>query len=118
MTKPADLPALLESFFTQRLIAQRRASPHTIASYRDTFRLLLHFAQRRLRRPPSQLLMGSVQPNLDVFFRERQALGSLRSRHLFHVAHHHDCPVLLRQALDSLFEDLAHLDRGSFRFGV
>ena len=36
MTKPADLPALLESFFTQRLIAQRRASPHTVASYRDT----------------------------------------------------------------------------------
>ena len=62
--------------------------------------------------------MGPVETNLDVLFREREALGSLRGRHLFHVAHHHDCPVLLRQALDRLFEDLAHLDRGSFRFGV
>ncbi len=38
-----DLPVLLERFFTQRLMAQRRASAHTIASYRDTFRLLLRF---------------------------------------------------------------------------
>ena len=52
--------------------------------------------------------MGPVQPNLDVLFRER----SLRGRRLLHVAHHHDYPVLLRQALDRLFEDLAHLDRG------
>ena len=38
------LASLLECFFTQRLMAQRRASPHTIAAYRDTFRLLLRFA--------------------------------------------------------------------------
>ena len=43
MRKSPDFPALLQSFFTQRLIAQRKASPHTIASYRDTFRLLLRF---------------------------------------------------------------------------
>jgi hypothetical protein len=36
---------LLESYFTQRLMAQRQASPHTIASYRDTFRLLLNVFQ-------------------------------------------------------------------------
>ena len=41
MKRLPTLPALLESFFTQRLMAQRQASPHTIASYRDTFRLLL-----------------------------------------------------------------------------
>ena len=35
---------LLQGFFTQRLIQQRQASPHTIASYRDAFRLLLRFA--------------------------------------------------------------------------
>ncbi len=44
MKRPSNFPVLLESFFTQRLIAQRQASPHTIASYRDTFRLLLNFA--------------------------------------------------------------------------
>lgn len=45
----------LEAFFTERLINQRHASAHTIAAYRDTFRLLLAFAQRRCGRPPSRL---------------------------------------------------------------
>jgi len=52
MRDPANLPALLQSFFTTRLMTQRKVSPHTIASYRDTFRLLLQFAQKRLARPP------------------------------------------------------------------
>ena len=37
----------LQAFFTDRLMTQRRASPHTIASYRDTMRLLLGYAQQR-----------------------------------------------------------------------
>ena len=48
MKSPANLALLLEGFFTRRLMAQRRASPHTIGSYRDTFRLLLNFAEKRL----------------------------------------------------------------------
>ena len=44
----ANLPSLLQSFFTTRLMTQRKASPHTIASYRDTFRLLLQFAERTI----------------------------------------------------------------------
>lgn len=57
MNTPADLAPLLESFFTQRLIAQRRVSPHTINSYRDTFRLLLKYAEKQLGRPPSKLTL-------------------------------------------------------------
>jgi hypothetical protein len=38
MTNLPSFPVLLERFFTQRLMQQRRASPHTISSYRDTFR--------------------------------------------------------------------------------
>src|SRR5687767_9348325 len=64
MPTTADRPTLIEAFFTQRLIAQRGASPHTIASYRDTFRLLFQFAQKRLGRPPSQLAVR----DLDVTF--------------------------------------------------
>ena len=45
MKSSATLAVLLENFFTQRLMNQRQASPHTISSYRDTFRLLLQFAQ-------------------------------------------------------------------------
>ena len=45
--KPAlpTFPALLQRFFTQRLMQQKRVSAHTISSYRDTFRLLLRFAR-------------------------------------------------------------------------
>src|SRR5438046_1591545 len=51
MNSASSFPALLEAFFTDRLMRQRHASAHTIVSYRDTFRLLLQYAQRRLRTP-------------------------------------------------------------------
>ena len=51
MTGPSFAP-LLERFFTQPLMQQRQASPHTISSYRDTFRQLLKFTQQRLQRRP------------------------------------------------------------------
>ena len=60
MKSPATLAALLENFFTQRLMSQRQASPHTISSYRDTFRLLLPFAQGRLHKPPSRLAFEEI----------------------------------------------------------
>jgi len=60
----ADLSLLLEAFFQKRLISQRRVSPNTIASYRDTFRLLLLFAQDRIRRPPSLLALRDLSPSL------------------------------------------------------
>jgi hypothetical protein len=40
MKSPSSFAVLLEGFFTERLMHQRQASPHTIASYRDTVRLL------------------------------------------------------------------------------
>jgi integrase/recombinase XerD len=55
MKELSPFPVLLESFFMDRLMRQRQVSPHTIASYRDTFRLLLQYAQQRLRKEPSQL---------------------------------------------------------------
>lgn len=58
------LAPLLEAFFTDRLLQQRRASPHTVAAYRDTFRLLLSFAQTRLKKTPSQLLLGEIDVTL------------------------------------------------------
>ena len=48
-------PVLLEKFFADRLIRQRQASPHTIAAYRDTFRLLLSYAHSQLKKAPSAL---------------------------------------------------------------
>lgn len=63
MTAP-NLPALLQRFFTDRLQSQLGASSHTVASYRDTFRLLLVFASERLRRTPSQLRVEDLDAAL------------------------------------------------------
>jgi site-specific recombinase XerD len=60
MTTAANLARLLEAFFTDRLMRQRQASPHTIASYRDTFRLLLGFAQQSLKKAPSALSLEDI----------------------------------------------------------
>ena len=56
----ASFPALLQSFFTVRLLRERCASPHTIAGYRDSFRLLLHFAAKRLGKAPSDLMVEDL----------------------------------------------------------
>src|SRR5262249_54834521 len=68
MTGQPTFPTLLEGFFTRRLMQQRQASAHTIASYRDTFRLLLQFAQKRLRRAPSTLALEDIDAPLVVDF--------------------------------------------------
>jgi integrase/recombinase XerD len=49
------LAPTMQAFFTERLIGQRQASPHTIAAYRDTFRLLLAFAHQRTGVEPHAL---------------------------------------------------------------
>lgn len=60
MKNPPTFAGLLQSFFTERLMGQRNASPHTIASYRDTFRLLLAFVQDRLRKPPTTVALEDL----------------------------------------------------------
>src|ERR1700758_2665601 len=85
MKSSGTLAALLESFFTQRLMAQRQASPHTISSYRDTFRLLLDFAQKRLHKAPSKMALTDLDPPLIGAFLdelEKQRGNSARSRNL------------------------------------
>ena len=54
------LPSLLQGFFTERLIGQRDASAHTIAAYRDCFRLLLGFVHDRTGKAPSKLLLEDL----------------------------------------------------------
>jgi integrase/recombinase XerD len=60
----SNLAPLLEAFFTERLIGQRQASRHTVASYRDTFCLLLRFAQRRTGRAPHELALEDLDAGL------------------------------------------------------
>lgn len=60
----ASFPSLLQRFFTDRLLAQLGASPHTVAGYRDAFRLLLRFAAQHFGRTPCELRIEEI----DVFF--------------------------------------------------
>ncbi|GLR45778.1 integrase [Mesorhizobium amorphae] len=91
MSAAPTFPALLEAFFTDRLIRQRQASPHTLASYRDTFCLLLAYAQRQLRKGGlARHLAGSrhrVPRRLPRSF-ERDRDNSARSRNVRLAAIH------------------------------
>src|SRR5215831_8639092 len=91
MQNNPNFPTLLERFFTQRLMAQRQASPHTIASYRDAFRLLLEFAQKRLQKVPSMMALADLDPPLIGAFLdelEKHRGNTARSRNLRLTAIH------------------------------
>lgn len=62
------LAPYLQRFFTERLGAQLKASPNTVASYRDTFRLLLRYAADRLRRSPTELKVADIDADLVGMF--------------------------------------------------
>jgi len=98
MTTAANLPALLQRFFTDRLLAQLGASPHTVACYRDAFRLLLRFAAERLRRPPSRLGVEDLD-------------AALLSKFLDHIEHQRGCSARTRNvrlsALHAFFRYVA-----------
>jgi integrase/recombinase XerD len=58
------LAPALQAFFTERLITQRNSSPHTIAAYRDTFRLLLAFAHDKTGKQPFELDLEDLDASL------------------------------------------------------
>ncbi len=64
----STFPALLQRFFIERLGTQMNASPNTIAGYRDTFRLLLRYAERHLGRPPTRLAVEDIDADLVTDF--------------------------------------------------
>jgi site-specific recombinase XerD len=85
MNNTPSLPLLIERFFTERLTHQQHVSCHTIASYRDTFRLLLRYASKQLRRPPSELQLREIDAVLISAFLdslETERSASARTRNL------------------------------------
>jgi integrase/recombinase XerD len=84
MNAARTFPALLEAFFTDRLIRQRQASPHTLASYRDTF-------CRQLRKGASDVSLPDLDtPFLGAFLDhlEHERHNSARSRNVRLAAIH------------------------------
>jgi site-specific recombinase XerD len=85
MTAIVNLAPLLQRFFTQRLSQERQVSPHTISSYRDTFRQFLKFAWQQLHKAPSTLRFEEADAPLVVAFLnhiEKQQGLTARSRNL------------------------------------
>jgi site-specific recombinase XerD len=75
--------ATVQAFFTERLISQRRASPHTIAAYRDAIRMLLTFAAGRAAKPLSHLDFADLNASVVAAFLdhlEHDRGNSIRSR--------------------------------------
>lgn len=102
----------LQGFFTDRLIGQRNASPHTVAAYRDTFRLLLTFASQDLGRSASQLRLDDIGPNMIAAFLDhletergnsvatRNArLAAIHSLFRYAALHHPDHAATIQQVL-------------------
>jgi integrase/recombinase XerD len=101
MTTHLTFPTLLETFFTERLVRQQRVSPHTIASYRDTFSLLVRFTQQRLGKAPSALTLDDLDaPVISAFLDdlEHERGTSARSRNVRLAAIHSFCHFALLRA--------------------
>jgi integrase/recombinase XerD len=85
MKPSSNLAALIERYFTVRLLRQRNVSANTIASYRDTFRLLFTFAQAQLRKPPSTLALDDLDaPFVSAFLADLETKrgASVKTRNL------------------------------------
>lgn len=106
------LAPTVEAYFTERLIRQRRASPRTVAAYRDTFRLLLGFAQRTTGKAPSALDLADLDATLIGAFlahlerdrhngaRTRNArLAAIHSLFRFAALRHPEHAELIRRVL-------------------
>jgi site-specific recombinase XerD len=69
------LAPTLQAFMTEHLARQRQASPHTVAAYRDAFKLLLVFAQERTGKAPSKLALADLDAPLIGAFLEHLETG-------------------------------------------
>jgi site-specific recombinase XerD len=82
---------LLQMYFTERLMKECNVSPHTIANYRDTFRLLIAYAQQELKKSSTELAMEELKAELILRFLhylEKERRNSARSRNVRLAAIH------------------------------
>jgi integrase/recombinase XerD len=106
------LAPTLQAYFTKRLILQRQASPHTIAAYRNTFKLLLAFAERHTGKPPSRLDVADLDaPLIGAFLEHLQAeranstrtrnarLAAVHSLFRFAALHHPEHAAVIQRVL-------------------
>jgi site-specific recombinase XerD len=81
MTPSISFAGVLTSFFTKRLMQQREVSPHTVSSYRDSFRMLLRFAAARTGRAPSNLTWQDIDaPLVSAYLDDLEARRGITAR--------------------------------------
>jgi integrase/recombinase XerD len=108
----SPLAPTLQAYFTDRLARQRQASPHTIAAYRDTFKLPLGFAFTHTGKPPSRLDVADLDATLIGAFldhlehdrgnsvRTRNArLAAIHSLFRFAALHHPQDAAVIQRVL-------------------
>src|SRR2546421_132927 len=98
LSTSSPMAPLLEAFFVQRLMAQRKGSQHTLASYRDTFRVLLKFRPEPPQRPASELTVHArAAPSHAAIARRPDRAASLRDHRAqtggCHARERRACPL-------------------------
>jgi len=81
----SQIAPTVQLFFTERLTKQLQASPHTLAAYRDTFRLLFAFLKQRSGKPPSTLAWEDLHHDAISAFLEHLEIdrnNSARTRNI------------------------------------
>jgi site-specific recombinase XerD len=80
---PPSFPAIVQAYFAEYLTQQRALSAQTIAAYRDGFVLFLNFAETRLGKSPTDMVIADMTPKLIIDFLdhlENQRHNCVRSR--------------------------------------
>lgn len=68
MNQTSTFSTLLQKFFADHLMQQFKVSPHTVTSYRDTFRLVFEFAQKRIGKSPSEITLADFNADFVLEF--------------------------------------------------
>ena len=88
----------LQRFFTERLGTQLKASPNTIISYRDTFRLLLRYAAEQLQKAPTALQIADIDADLvGLFLADIEENARQRSSEPEHTSRGHQVLLQVRR---------------------
>ena len=54
------LQVLIQDYFTDYLRSQKNVSAHTVSSYRDAFIIFFEFAEKKLRKGPTEINLNDL----------------------------------------------------------
>lgn len=121
LDQPAQFSSLVERFFVDRLMSQKNVSPRTVESYRDTFRMIFRYAEKKLHKPPVQFTLNDFSAKLVLDFLshlEKDRHNGIRSRNARLAALHSfsryvstECPPAIHIAQQILGIPMKQFDK-------